>query len=167
MAEDGKTKKRWKRILSYVLIGFGILSILDLFSPIPIPTTGIVAVVSGAIAITAGFYLLYLSDMDWVGFLKRTVSRKEEREKADLDAGLDPMVPVEILRIARGKGGLLTVSTAAMELNMPLGIVEAGLRECVRRGAAQEDFDEAHSTVVYRFPEFLPPPAVPRLPESG
>lgn len=156
MTEKGRKPGRWRRILGYALAIFGALSILDFFSPIPIPTTGAVAVVSGAIAIAAGFYFLYLSQVDWVSLLKRSVSRRE-RERAAQEAGIDPLVPVEILRIASEKAGLLTVSVAAMELNMPLSVVEAGLRECVRRGAAHEDFDEVRSTVVYRFPEFLPP----------
>jgi len=163
MVENNKKKRRWRRILGYALAIFGGLSILDWFSPIPIPTTGPAAIISGAVAMAVGFYFLYLGDVDWAGLLKRSVSRKEEREKADLEARLDPLVPVEILRIAREKGGLLTISMAAMELNMPLDVVEAGLRECVRRGTAHEDFDEGKSAVVYRFPEFLPPADNPKL----
>jgi len=73
-------------------------------------------------------------------------------------------VPVSILKLAREKGGLLTVSTVAMELGMPLDVAEAGLDECARRGAAASEYDEARNTVFYRFPEFLPPADTPRLP---
>jgi hypothetical protein len=165
MAAKDKKKGRWRRILGYALAVFGGLSILDWFSPIPIPTTGPAAIISGAVAMAVGFYFIYLSDVDWVSLLKRSVSRKEDREKAAQEARIDPMIPVEILRIAREKGGLLTISVAAMELNMPLDVVEAGLRECVRRGAARGDFDETRDTVVYRFPEFLPPAENLKLPE--
>jgi hypothetical protein len=164
MAEKNRKKGRWRRILGYALAVFGGLSILDWFSPIPIPTTGPAAIVSGAVAMAVGFYFIYLSEVDWVSLLKRAVSRKD-RVQEEREAAIDPLIPVEILRIAREKGGTLTVSTAAMELNMPLNVVEAGLRECIRRGAAREEFDEARSTVVYRFPEFLPPADAPRLPE--
>lgn len=163
MAEKNRKKGRWRRILGWVLVCFGGLSILDMFSPVPVPTVGITAVVSGLIALTAGFYFLYLSEMDWMSLLKRSVSNKE-REQAARDARIDPLIPVEILRVAREKGGLITVSMAAMELDKPLDVVEAGLRECVRRGAARQDFDAARDTVVYRFPEFLPPADNPKLP---
>jgi hypothetical protein len=154
MAKE-KKKGRGRRVFGYVLAGLGILSIVDFFSPIPIPTTGVTAIISGALLIGAGLYVIYLRDVDWQGLLKRAISRKAQEQVANRPP-LDPLVPVAILKLAREKGGLLTVSTISMALDLPLDTAEAGIEECIRRGVATAEYDEARSTVMYRFPEFLP-----------
>ena len=147
-------ERKRRRVLGYILTGLGVASIVDFFSPIPIPTVGITSFVSGGILIAAGLYFLYLRDMDWKSLIggARTARRLQRRPP------LDPLVPVGILKLAREKAGILTVATVAMALSLPLDTAEQGLEECVSRGVASPDFDETKSAVVYRFPEFLPPP---------
>ena len=157
-----RNKGRRGKVLGYVLTGLGALSILDFFSPVPIPTTGVTAFVTGGLLIAGGLYVLYLRDLDWKGLLRRTVSRQPVADAAKLPP-LDPLVPVAILRLAQAKGGVLTVSAVAMALSVPMDVAERGLDECAQRGAATAEYDEAKSTVTYRFPEFLPPPDRPRL----
>ena len=72
-------------------------------------------------------------------------------------AGLDPLLPVRILRLAKERNGILTVAEVAMSLEVPLDQAEAGIAECVRAGNAFPDYDIARAHAIYRFPEFLPP----------
>jgi hypothetical protein len=69
---------------------------------------------------------------------------------------IDPLLPVQILSLAKKKAGLLTVSDVAIALSIPLEQAEEGLRACVRGGNAHADFDIARGFSLYRFPEFLP-----------
>jgi len=91
------------------------------------------------------------------GSLRRTNERA-----AGGGALLDPLLPVRILKLARGHGGLLTVAQVAMELDVPLDQAQAGLDECVRAGNALPDFDIPRGHAFYRFPEFIEPEP-PRL----
>ncbi len=77
---------------------------------------------------------------------------------------IDPLLPVRILKLARDRGGVLSVSDAAMELNVPLDDAEAGLEACVRAGNALPDWDVARGYMLYRFPEFSPPKDGPQGP---
>jgi len=164
MAKTERKKGRVGRVVGYVLAGFGILSIVDFFSPIPVPTVGLSAFISGGILVAAGLYFIYLRDVDWKSFLRRVISRKEPERVEKPAAPVDPHVPVEILKLARERGGVLTVTTVAMELDVPLPVAEAGLEECVQRGVATPEYDDARRAVTYRFPEFLPPPERRELP---
>jgi len=69
---------------------------------------------------------------------------------------IDPLLPVQILKLAKTRAGTLTVSDVAIELNVPLDHAEAGLEACVRAGNALPDYDVARGHMLYRFPEFLP-----------
>ena len=147
---------RWKRVTGYVLVGFGVLSIIDYFSPIPIPTTFFGAFFTGGIAIVAGAWLL--SGGGWLVYLKRWAATRDRGSAGNPGAvRFDPLLPVEILRLARERDGLLTVSNVSIELNVPLDQAGAALEECVRRGNAFPDYDIGRQHAVYRFPEFMPP----------
>ena len=147
---------RWKRIIGYILVGFGVLSVLDFFSPIPIPTTFLGAFFTGGIAIVAGAWML--TGGGWLVYLKRWAATRDRGSARKPDAvKFDPLLPVEILRLARERGGLLTVSNVSIELNVPLDQAGAALEECVRRGNAFPDYDIDRQHAVYRFPEFMPP----------
>jgi len=74
-------------------------------------------------------------------------------------SGIDPLLPVRILKLARDKNGILSVADVAMGLEVPLDHAEAGLAECVRAGNAVPDYDIARAHAVFRFPEFVPPDA--------
>jgi hypothetical protein len=64
---------------------------------------------------------------------------------------------VRILKLAKSRGGTLTVSEVAIELDVPLDHAEAGLEACVRAGNALPDYDVARGHMLYRFPEFIDP----------
>jgi hypothetical protein len=69
---------------------------------------------------------------------------------------IDPLLPVRILKLAESRGGILTVSSVAMALNVGLDECQLALDDLVRKGAASEDIDLANGVASYRFPEFLP-----------
>ena len=83
--------------------------------------------------------------------------RKRGKRRSPMATGIDPLLPVRILKLARDKGGILSVADVAMGLEVSLDHAEAGLAECVRAGNALPDYDIARAHPVYRFPEFLPP----------
>jgi hypothetical protein len=146
---------RWKRILGTILLGFGILSIIDFFSPIPIPTTFFGAFFTGAIAIGAGAWLL--TGGGWLAYLKRWAATRSPGPSRSADRPeFNPLLPVEILKLARENEGILTVSKVAISLNVPLAQALAALEECVRQGNAFPDYDIDGQHSVYRFPEFTP-----------
>jgi hypothetical protein len=148
----------WKRVFGYILVAFGVLSILDFSSTIPIPTTFLGAFFTGGIAIAAGAWLL--TGGGWLTYLKRWAATRDRGPGPKQDTvRFDPLLPVEILRLARERGGLLTVSNVSIELNVPLDQAGAALEECVRRGNAFPDYDIDRQHAVYRFPEFMPPRA--------
>ncbi len=151
---DGKPARRWKRALGYGLVAFGVLSIIDFFSPIPIPTTGMSAILSGTLFIIGGAY--FLSGGGWLAYLRRWAATRDKSPSRTKPQLADPLLPVEILRLASNRRGELTVSTVAMELNVPLDQAAAGLDECVRRGNALVDYDMDRLHATYRFPEFTP-----------
>lgn len=155
---SGTPIPRWKRVVGYVFVGFGVLSIVDFFSPIPIPTTFFGAFFTGIIAIAAGAWLL--TGGGWMAYLRRWAAARGARSgrKPEEAASFDPLLPVEILRLARERGGLLTVSEVAISLNVPLAQAGAALEECVRRGNAFPDYDIDRQHAIYRFPEFTPRP---------
>jgi hypothetical protein len=152
---SGKPIPLWKRILGYILLGFGVLSIIDFFSPIPIPTTFLGAFLTGGIAIGAGAWLL--TGGGWLAYLKRWAATRSPGDLRQHDrVGFDPLLPVEILRLAPKHDGILTVSLVATELNVPLDQASAALEECVRQGNAFPDYDIERQHAIYRFPEFTP-----------
>jgi hypothetical protein len=152
---SGTPIPRWKRILGYILLGFGVLSVIDFFSPIPIPTTFLGAFFTGGIAIVAGAWLL--TGGGWLAYLKRwAATRNAGSIQQPGRVRFDPLLPVEILRLAREHEGILTVSNVAIGLNVPLDQANAALEECVRQGNAFPDYDIDRQHAVYRFPEFMP-----------
>ena len=92
----------------------------------------------------------------------RTDGRRGGRRPGPASVTIDPLLPVRILKLAKGHGGILTVAEVAMDLNVPLDQAEAGLSECVRAGNAVPDYDIPRAHPVFRFPEFLGPDA-PRI----
>ena len=92
----------------------------------------------------------------------RTDGRRGGRRTGPASVTIDPLLPVRILKLAKGHGGILSVAEVAMDLNVPLDQAEAGLSECVRAGNAVPDYDIPRAHAVFRFPEFLGPDA-PRI----
>ena len=149
-----KTPVRVGRVIGYGLVILGGLSVVNFFSPIPIPTVGASALISGFLFMAAGAVAL-IPDKRGLLAKIRLLSKTRSRPAAPID----PMLPVRILKLAREQRGVLTVSTVAVELSVPLDKAQAGLDECVRNGQAAADFDMTRETTYYSFPEFLPPPA--------
>ncbi len=89
----------------------------------------------------------------------RTFTRRPAGRRPAAASGIDPLLPVRILKLAKDKNGILSVADVAMGLDVPLDHAEAGLAECVRAGNAVPDYDIARAHPIYRFPEFLPPEA--------
>jgi hypothetical protein len=141
--------KPWKRTLGMAAMVFGGLSIFACFSPL-FPEIGLPAFFIGSASIVTGVWLL--SD----GRLKEQLRRWARTRQPARRASFDPLLPVEVLRLARKKAGILTMSMVAMELNVSLDQAGAALEECVRRGNAFADYDIERQHDLYRFPEFLP-----------
>jgi len=142
------------RVIGIGLIVLGGLSIINFFSPVPIPTVGVSALVSGLLFLAAGGIVL-IPDKKGVLTRLRVLSKVRSRPAEEVD----PMLPVRILKLAREHRGVLTVSTVAVGLSIPLDRAQAGLDECVRTGQATADFDMVREIRYYSLPEFLPPPA--------
>jgi len=143
---------RVSRIVGYGFLVFGILSIIDFFSPIPIPTAGESAILTGLFCSALGGFLLIPDKLVRFRRLTTLWGRRSQSRPP-----LNPLVPVKILKLAREHGGVLTLSETAVELTLSLAQAEAGLDECVRSGLASADFDMEREIKFYRFPEFIPP----------
>jgi hypothetical protein len=154
--KNKKNKKpvRVGRIAGYALLIIGCVSVIDFFSPIPIPTIGASALITGFLLITAGVFAL-IPDKKALALKFRGLFVSHSRPAPP---PIDPLIPVRILKLARDHQGVLTVSTVAVGLNIPLETAETGLDVCVHSGQAAADFDMTREVKVYRFPEFLPPP---------
>lgn len=147
----------WRKGFGYGFLFFGIASILDFASPIPIPTEFGLAFVSGFFFIGLGSFLLLKDKIPW-GKLATGAAKKlaePPKPQPQLPAKIDPMLPVQILKLAKEHKGILTASMVALELEIPLDQVEAGLNECIRYGHAMADFDMEKEITVYRFHEHL------------
>ncbi len=137
--------KDGRRVLGYGAIAFGTVSTIVFLSPIfPI---GIEAFFVGAIFFGVAYWALAKPSLS--GIIRRFVPRAVE---PPID--IDPLLPVQILRLAREHDGNLTVSEVAIELNVPIAVAEAGLRACVRSGNASEEYDLARGYAEFKFPEF-------------
>jgi hypothetical protein len=159
--------KRSQRILGYGALALGLASIAIGTSPLfPVYAE---AFVIGVAFFAAGAWILAGKELRdaarraWrLTRESKGASRRSPFRPGGPGAGIDPLLPVRILKLAREHGGILTVAQVAMELNVPLDQAQAGLAECVRAGNAVPDYDIPRSHALYRFPEFIEPDA-PRL----
>lgn len=151
--DSNKEKKKftWSKLFGYGLISFGVLSILDLFSPIPIPTVGLTAILSGGVFILLGAVLLNINKSFWLDLVRRN-----RKLFAKPQVQIDPLLPVKILKLSKAHNGILTSSQVAIELNIPLDMAEAGLDECLRFNHATADYDMKRELKYYKFQEHLP-----------
>jgi len=140
-----------RKVLGYGLIAFGVVNILNFYSPVPIPTVGLSAFIVGGLSIAAGVWAM--------GANGRLMSRVRELLSSSKPSkprrAIDPILPVRVLKLAEAKSGLLTVSAVAMSLEVGLDDAQAALDELVAKGAASADFDIPTGITTYRFPEFL------------
>ncbi|MBP7095332.1 MAG: hypothetical protein KBC36_04490 [Spirochaetia bacterium] len=146
-----------RRLVGWGLVGFGLANIVNFMAPRPIPTVGAGAIVSGIILIMAGLGVSGLGTA--IGERLRLLLRSEAAPRKTSPRPIDPLLPVRILKLAEKRSGRLTVSVAAMSLEIGLDQAQAGLEELERRGAASSEIDEETGLMTWRFPEFLPPSA--------
>ena len=144
------------QILGYTLVGLGAVSVLVGVSPLfPVRFE---AYFAGLILFGAG---RDLRETILHGIRVLRGSRRSTRSTASRGSAspvaIDPLLPVEILKLAKAHAGVLTVAQVAMELNVPLDHAQEGMDRCVRAGNAIPDFDIPHGHSLYRFPEFFPP----------
>jgi hypothetical protein len=141
--------KKARKILGYSALICGGASLIVGMSPL-------FPVFAEAFLVSGGFFALGIGAL--LGPELRLLFRHLVRAApAETPAPIDPLLPVRILSLAKGREGILTVSEVAMALNISLEQAEEGLKVCVRKGNAQADFDIARGFTLYRFPEFLPP----------
>ena len=158
---------RIQKILGYGAIALSVVSIFIGISPLFVVrfeafAVGIVLFVTGA-WILAGRELRDTIRRAFRAYQgDRTGANRTGRRAGRSPLSIDPLLPVRILKLAKGHGGILTVAEVAMDLNVPLDQAEAGLSECVRAGNAVPDYDIPRAHAVFRFPEFLEPDA-PRI----
>jgi len=86
-----------------------------------------------------------------------TMSNESARglRRRDETFGIDPLLPVRVLKLAESRGGRLSVSAVAMALDVALDDAQAALDELQRKGAASAEVDLATGIATYTFPEFL------------
>ncbi len=149
-----RKKIQWSKLIGKGFIGLGILSILDFFSPIPIPTTFAAAFLSGGFMIALGLFLVYKDRINWEKAAAAAAKPlAAPAQPSPPPVKIDPLLPVKILKLAKKHDGILTASIVAMELDVPLDQVEAGLNECIRFGQAMADFDMRKEITIYVFNE--------------
>ncbi len=146
-----------KRALGYGLLGIGGVSLFVCLSPIfPI---GLEAFLVGGVFFAAGAWVLAGPDIR--ASLKRLAKtrssfdpfRKPQEKKPSLQ--IDPLLPVRVLKLAKEKQGILSVSDVAISLSVPLDHAEEALKICERSGNALVDYDVPKGYTLYRVPEFL------------
>jgi hypothetical protein len=150
-----------QRILGWALVAFGAVSVFAGASPV-FEAIHLEGVLIGLASFAAGAWVLAGPELRATVRKALQVMRESARQKTSgrrggLVTGLDPLLPVRILKLARDRNGILTVADVAIGLNVPLDHAEAGLDQCVRAGNAFPDFDIPRALAVYKFPEFLPP----------
>ena len=144
-----------RRIAGWFLIGLGLANIANFMAPKPIPTVGAGAFIAGGLLIVAGLAVNGLGPA--LAERIRLLLRSETAPRKAVPRPIDPLLPVRILKLAEKRSGRLTVSVAAMSLEIGLDQAQAGLEELERRGAASSEIDEETGLMAWRFPEFLPP----------
>jgi hypothetical protein len=147
-----------RRFLGYASLALGAVSIVVGASPLfPIVVE---AFVIGGAFLALGLWALSGSGVREA--LRRAAratasARKSARREARSAVSIDPLLPVRILRLAKDRGGTLTVADVAIGLDVPLDHAREGLEECVRAGNAMPDYDIPRAHALYRFPEFIAP----------
>jgi hypothetical protein len=138
---------KFRRFFGRLFFILGAISVFVCFSPLfPI---GVEALLVGGLFFAIGGWVM--AEPRIRDFFQRTA-----RAIGNLRADIDPLLPVQILKLAKIRKGILTVSEVAIGLNLPLDLAEEGLKACVRAGNAQEDYEMSRGYSFYRFPEFLP-----------
>jgi hypothetical protein len=145
--------KKTRRILGCISLALGGASIVVGLSPL-FPIFAEAFLIGGAF-IAGGTWAL--AGPEITGAFRRLKLANTPEAGRRPGSAIDPLLPVRILKLAREKAGILTVSEVAIGLNIPIELAEEGLRACVRSGNAMASFEVALGYSQYRFPEFLTP----------
>ena len=143
--------KKTRRVLGYVSLALGGISVAVGLIPW-FPVFGQAFVVGGAF-FAVGTWALAGPEIAKTFRRMKLAAPAEDGWKPA--AAIDPLLPVRILKLARERAGILTVSEVAIGLNIPIDQAEEGLRNCVRSGNAIASFEVDLGFSQYRFPEFL------------
>ena len=141
-----------RRLAGAGLIGLGVANILNFWAPVPVPTVGPSACIIGGLLVLGGFYLRLPQGSS--GRIAWDRLFGAARLGAARPKPVDPMLAVRVLKLASESGGSLTVSQAAIKLNVALDDAQAALDECAVKGTAYIQVDEATGIPAYKFPEF-------------
>lgn len=141
-----------RRLAGAGLIGLGVANILNFWAPVPVPTVGPSAFIIGGLLVLGGFYLRLPQGSS--GRIAWDRLFGAARLGAARPKPVDPMLAVRVLKLASESGGSLTVSQAAIKLNVALDDAQAALDECAVKGTAYIQVDEATGIPAYKFPEF-------------
>jgi hypothetical protein len=144
-----------RKALGYTFIAAGGAATLVFLSPIfPI---GVEAFLVGGVFFGIGAWFLAGKEIRDLVF-KLLKLRTTQRPEAPLPPpAIDPLLPVKVLKLAKERQGVLTVSEVAISLSVPLDHAEQALKVCVKLGNALLDFDSSRGYTFYTFPEYLPP----------
>jgi hypothetical protein len=146
--------KKIRRVIGFTSIGLGFASLVVGLSPI-FPIFAEAFLVGGGFFAFGAWALAGPEIKSLYQALIQKARLSKRVEKAPIT--LDPLLPVRILKLAKEKSGILTVSEVAITLNIPIEQADEGLAACVRNGTALADFEVPLGYAKYRFPEFLPP----------
>jgi hypothetical protein len=153
-----------RRAVGIGCLVFGILNVIGFASPL-LPAIGAEALLLAVLCFTLAYRFLRKEGEERIGsrprFAELLSSRKRERAEEERRR-IDPLLPVRVLKLAEKRGGTLTVSAVAMDLEVGLDDAQAALDELVRKAAASAEVDLGTGVTSYRFPEFLPRPEEPR-----
>jgi hypothetical protein len=149
--------KNIRRMVGWGLVAFGAVSVFVGVSPLF--RAVIEPLIAGGVAFVAGAWVLTSKELRSSVRKAIQVTREARRPSRlsasrSVAAGIDPLLPVRILKLARDLGGTLTVAQVAIGLDVPLDHAQAGLDECVRAGNALPDWDIVRGHALFRFPEF-------------
>ncbi len=141
-----------RRLAGSALIVFGVLNILNFYSPKPIPTVGPQAFVIGGLFIVLGILVRNAFNLPFLFGSRKPTDFDSQSKRIHRQ---DPMLAVRTLRLAAECKGTLTVAQTAIELNVSLDEAENSLDECVRKGSAFKNVSDPNGVARYDFPEFL------------
>jgi hypothetical protein len=145
--------EKGRLLLGKILLVAGVVSSLLFLSPIiPVGPEGLLV---GCLFFAWGGWVLAGPDLR--SRIRRLAALKRSgRARIGTPVTPDPLLPVRILRLAKERNGVLTLSETVIALDVPIGQVEAALRVLLHSGTVMEEYSVSRGHALYRFPEFLP-----------
>lgn len=154
---------RFRKFLGTLSIIFGTLNLLNFMAPIPIPTVGISAILGAVFFIGLGFILRIDKNaegkIEWKRLFSalrqnKAVPANKKTYTATDSVEINPMLAVEVLKLASSREGILTIAQTAIALNIPIDQAEKALDICATKGSAYIEINPDTGVAIYSFPEF-------------